>query len=226
MSSQFFHREPTFWIVDHPEYNKPDRESFVLSSGKRVRVKHPQGAHQGSYEQPIRVRGEGTSYLTVVKTNGNAVFYKLTSGAADVNVDSDYARERRQKMRACGWYPLAACPVSLLKNGELQPGHFFDASLLDAMPCDHGTYSLAKPCPHALAEQVARVAANNAIGEQQELASRNKLVEAQKAQTAALVEAQNAQTAAILAAQQAQTEAILALAAKPEKSGKTGKAGE
>lgn len=212
--SQIFRREPCFFINPHPEYNRSDRESYVVRDGKRLRVKRPQAPHQGDYEQPVRLRGEGSRYFTVVKTNGNAVFYTITSGAGDADTDSEYARERKQKLRACGWYRLGSCPVALLKNAELQPGHFFDQSLLTEMPCNQGTHSLANPCPHALAEQRARIAANNAIGAAQEEAGKNKLLEAQKAQTAAIVEAQKAQTDALVSA-------ILAKTDKASKAGKS-----
>jgi hypothetical protein len=197
-----FHREPTFYTTTNAEvigYNKPDRESVVMRGGTAVRIKHPQAGHQGDYDAPIRMRAEGYRYITVVNSVGNVIFYTLTNGAADMNPNSEYALDRKQKARFHGWYRLGQCPVALLRAGEMHAGHFADESLLKAQPCQAGEHSLERPCKHALAEQAARRAKHNAIEQESADAHANKLVAAQAAQTDAITKAMGDQTEALMA---------------------------
>lgn len=190
-------KEPTFYTTTDSEatgYNKPDREGYVMRNGKAVRVKHPQAGHQGDYDAVIRMRGEGQRWITVVNSQGNVIYYVLTNGAADMNPNSEYAIDRRRKAKFFGWYPVGQCPVALLAAGEMRRGHFADRALLNEQPCQPGTYSIGKPCKHALAERDARRAAHNKIEKEVADAHANKLVEAQQAQTEAITKAMGEQT--------------------------------
>jgi hypothetical protein len=201
MSQQPFYREPVFWTTSNAEqigFNSLDREKRIMRDGREVRVKHPQAGHQGDYDALVRMRGEGYRFMTIVKTNGATVFYTLTNGAADMDPNSGYAIERKQKARFYGWYRIGACPVALLRAGEMHPGHFVDQSLLEAAPCEHGTYGHSKPCPHALAEKAARQKRHAAYEAETAASYANKAEEAQRAQTAAIVAAQQQQTEALV----------------------------
>lgn len=198
---QPFHREPTFYTTTNSEqigYNKPDREGLIISGGQSVRIRHPQAGHQGDYDAVIRMRGEGYRYITIVKSDGSTVFYALTNGAADMNPNSEYAQDRKQKARFFGWFRLGQCPVALLGAGELNQEHFADSSLLSAQACQPGTHSLEKPCPHALAEIAARRAKHAARESESAEAFADKQAAAQRAQTEALTSAMAEQTNAIV----------------------------
>lgn len=193
--SQAFAREPAFYTTSNAAqtgYNNPDRETLVVVEGQPVKIKHPQGAHQGDYDAPIRMLREGRRWISMVKGDGNVVFYVITCGAGDDDPHSDYARERKQKARALGWFPIASCPISLLKTGALLREHFVERSLLNQEACDHGSYSIVEPCPHARAEREARTRAHNRREHARDASFKDpslKLIEAQQAQTTALVEA-------------------------------------
>lgn len=193
--------EPTFYTTTNAEatgYNRPDREGYVMRGGSPIRVKHPQAGHQGDYDSPIRMKAEGNRYLTVVNSQGNVVYYVLTNGAGDMNPNSEYAVDRKQKARFFGWYQIGQCPVALLASGEMHRGHFVDRSLLKAHPCQPGSYSINKPCIHALAERKARLDKQAAYVAETEKQHANKEAEAQREQTKALTEAMAAQTKAIV----------------------------
>lgn len=200
---QPFHREPTFYTTTNSEqigYNKPDRESVVIRDGQAVRERHPQAGHQGDYDEVHRMPGEGYRWITVVKSDGSVVNYVLTNGAADMNPNSEYALDRKQKARFHGWFRLGLCPVALLGAGEMHRGHFADRSLLDAQPCQPGAYSLDSPCKHARAEIEARRAKHAAVEAESAAAYENKQAAAQRAQTDAIVAAQQQQTEALVGA--------------------------
>ena len=219
-----FHREPTFYTTTNAEqigYNKPDRESVVMRDGVAVRIKHPQAGHQGDYDAPIRMRAEGYRWITVVNSAGNVVPLVLTNGAADMNPNSEYALDRKQKARFHGWYRYGQCPVALLRAGEMHAGHFADASLVKAQPCQPGEYSLERPCKHALAEQAARRAKHNAREQESAQAHADKLIASQQAQTNAITEAMRGQTDALMASNREALEMIAnALGAPPDKGKK------
>lgn len=200
--SQAFYREPCFWTTSNSAqtgYNSPDRERSIVVDGERRRIKHPQVGHQGDYDQPVRSWGEGTRWMRVIKTNGSEVFYVLTAGAADLDPNSQYALERRAKARAFGWFSIGACPVALLRAGQLEPGHFAERGLLDAQPCDPGSYSFRRPCPHVHVEAAARRAKHNAVDAELAASFANKAEQAQRDHTSALVAAQREQTEALIA---------------------------
>lgn len=200
-----FYRDPTFWTTsDHASsgYNTPDRERTIAVDGETRKLKVPQGAHLGSYEQPIRVRKEGNRFITMVNGAGVVVYYTITAGAGDCDPNSPYALYRKLKARSFGWFPLADCPVALLRTGMIAKEHIAAAELLDAQPCQHGTHSLDKPCPHAIAERDARAA--------RQRAKTDAIISAHESADEKLVKAQQAQTAMLLASQQAQTVAIVA----------------
>lgn len=204
MSNPFV-TEPTFWTTSNaPQigYNDADRTAVVVGEdGKRVQVRRPQGAHQGDYENPRRLPVEGVRYVTTVRHDGHLVAYTITAGAADIDAHSEYARHRKLKARSLGWFFWGACPCALLRAGQMSPRHIVDESLLEAEPCQHGTYSLANPCPHARAERAARMAKQSQIEIERERSYRaknDKLVEAQRQQTEAIVKAQNDATQAII----------------------------
>lgn len=223
--SKAFHREPSFFTTTNSAstgYNKPDREETVLRDGRPVTIKHPQGGHQGDYDDVHRMQREGIRYVTIVNTQGNTVFYVLTNGAADMNPNSEYALDRKQKARFHGWYRLGQCPVALLAAGEMHEGHFADRSLLKATACQPGTYSLKAPCEHALSEQAARRARHNVVEDELAKAHENKAAAAAAAQTEALVAAQAAQTEAIVAGQRQMAEAVMAAIGSPVGESKGG----
>ena len=176
-SSRRHSHEPTFFTTTTAEqtgFNRPDRESYVVRGGERMRVKHPQAGHVGEYDDFVRLRGEGSRWITVVNSQGSVIFHVLTNGAGDMNPNSEYALDRKQKAKFHGWYPIGQCPVALLAAGEMHKGHFADRSMLTAQPCQPGTYSIGKPCKHALAEREARIEKHNAREAEVEKAHQNK----------------------------------------------------
>lgn len=237
-----FHREPAFFTTTNAEqigYNKPDREGVVMRNGEAVRVKHPQSGHQGDYDSLVRMKGEGTRWWTVVKSDGSIVYYVLTNGAGDMNPNTEYALDRKQKAKFYGWFRLGQCPVALLRAGEMHKGHFApvralnadgspkvdsqgkpvfeESSLLAANPCQPGTYSLDRPCPHALAEAKARSERNTVKEAESAQAHADKREAAQREQTTAITEAMGKQTDALMASNREAIAMIAtALGAKPE----------
>jgi hypothetical protein len=172
MTTSFVQREPCFFTLSNGAavgYNTPDRERWFSRNGKRIREKIPQAGHQGDYDQPIRMRGEGYRWISVVHSDGNVIRHVLTNGAGDMDPNSPYAQERRQKARALGWFPFGSCPVAMLRTGSIHPSHFVDQSLVSATPCEHGTCSRDNPCPHAIAERDARMAAAKAAADERAL---------------------------------------------------------
>lgn len=231
-------REPCFFTLSNAEqvgYNSPDRERWVMRDGQRVREKIPQAGHQGDYDQPIRMRGEGARWVTVVHSDGNVIRHVLTSGAGDMDPNSPYAQERRQKARALGWFPFGSCPVAMLRTGSMHPSHFVDQSLVSGVtPCEHGTFSLDKPCPHAIAERDARMAATKARHEAHAISfksreekqlseQREHNAEMLKLQAALVNQAAGASKVQELEAQLAEMRAMLAAIAPKSKGKAEGK---
>lgn len=184
--------EPSFYMdALNPAFNSTDREHTIMRDGVPVRVKHPQGAHSGtSIDDMTRLPSQGVRYWIVVKNDGNEVYHPLTSSASDTDVDGPYAQQRKRKARFYGWYRKQECPVALLSTGQMHRDHFVDQALLNATPCEHGSYSLRSPCPHALAEQTARRAANEVTqAKYHEPGAAEKMLAAQSKHTTDIVEA-------------------------------------
>jgi hypothetical protein len=150
--------DTTFFTTPNATFNKADREAVAVIDGRPRMIKHPQAGHVGDYDAPVRTRGEGVRWISVVKTDGNVVYYTITAGAGDSNPNSEYAAERKQKMRHLGWFPVGECPLRVL-----EPNQFVDKSLVGDAPCDSKTCSRTNPCPHSDAERAARVAAHNEL---------------------------------------------------------------
>jgi hypothetical protein len=149
-----FYREPIFWTSTVPGYNTADRERRTIRDGKEVVERVPQIGHQGDYEH--KSLAQGIRYIEVVRHEGHIINQVLTNAAAHLDINTGWFQQQRGKALYWGWYPIATCPVALLRTGELQPRHIKDASLLNAQPCEHGTYDREHRCPHSISEQAAR----------------------------------------------------------------------
>lgn len=181
-------REPIFWTSVRPGYNDADRQRPMMVDGKRVLEKFPQHGHVGDYDNKKRAGGQRFVYM--IRHDGHEAAIVLTNAAAHLDPNTPYGQYVRMKARFLGWFGVADCPVAMLMICRMQPHHFVDKTLLDARPCNT-QHTRAEPCPHAIAEKAARVAQNNRIAAEREVAYKDangKLIEAGAAQTAAIIE--------------------------------------
>jgi hypothetical protein len=125
--------------------------------GRRIIERVPQTATVGDYDDPRRA---DPRYRIVVDSYGNELRVVITTAAADVSIDGNYARRQRQKWRVDGWYEKGSCPVALYLAGDLQMDHLVATDVVAAAKerraCDPTSHDVRKPCPHALAELDAR----------------------------------------------------------------------
>lgn len=149
-------REPIFWTTTVPGYNKVDRERVLFDddTGEPIIERFPQSGHQGDYEN--RSRARGLRFVYVIRHEGHLAPIVLTNAAAHMDPNTPWGNYQRAKARFFGWYMPGSCPVALLASGELSPNQIRDRSLLDAKPCQHGSYGEEHRCPHSLSEQGAR----------------------------------------------------------------------
>lgn len=186
-----FDREPIFWTTTKPGYNDRDRQRLRVEKGRRIVEKFPQTGHAGDYDNPVKARG--VRFIYVVTNHGNEIPLVLTNGASHLDPNSGYGQYVKRKARFLGWIPTGACPVMLLISGELRPHHIVEQSLLHADPCGNDARrDRFHMCPHLEAEKKARLEQHKQ-DEAERLASYKdqgeKILEAQREQTAALVEA-------------------------------------
>jgi hypothetical protein len=152
-----FEREPIFWTSTRPGYNQRDREIVRFEDGRRIVEKVPQRGHQGDYEnRKTDSRCARARWLHVVTDKGNWIRMVLTNAAAHFDANTDWGQYQRAKARYFGWFPVWSCPLALLSTGELKRGQIVDRSLLEQKPCEPGSYSEQKPCPHCVSETDAR----------------------------------------------------------------------
>lgn len=214
-------REPCFWTTTQPGFNTPHRERQVMVDGRRVREKFPQRGHQGDYDDLRPARGIRS--VLMIRHDGHTVQVALTNAAAHLDHTTPWGQYQLMKARSLGWFQPSQCPCALLLTGELTREHIVQVEILNSRPCDPGTYSVKAPCPHVLAERAARTAQHNR-DEAERLASfrdqGEKIIDAQRAQTAELV---GAITAALGNAKVDTTElyAAIADAVNTAVSGKT-----
>jgi hypothetical protein len=183
-----FERETIFWTSTRPGYNDRDRQKVTFVDGKRVVERVPQRGHQGDYEN--RRPARGIRSVDVVRHDGHRVHCCVTNGAAHLDDNTEWAQYMRAKWRYFGWYPIGSCPLALVLTGTMRKSHFVDQSLLSERPCEHGTFSVDKPCKHALAEWRARQKQQAAVMDEVEKNFRDpneKIVDATREQTQAIV---------------------------------------
>lgn len=209
--------EPIFWSTTRPGYNDNDRQRFTMVNGRRIVEKFPQHGHVGDYDRPEKAPGTRFWYMNTHQ--GNEIAMVLTNGASHLDPNSAYGQYVKMKARFLGWFAPGQCPVALLGTGELHPDHIVDKTILhDSKPCPHGEHNRKNPCRHSVAEKKARQK-QHAEDEAERLKSYKdngeKMIEAQREQTAAIVEA----ITAALAKQQT-PEQILAMVQAIAKKGK------
>lgn len=181
--------EPIFWGTTKPGYNDADRQTVRMVDGRKVVEKFPQHGHVGSYARPQKA--PGVRFVYVITHDGNEIAMCLTNGASHLDPNTGYGQYVRRKALFLGWFPPGACPCALLINGDLTPDHIVDKSILEARACPPRMHSRANPCPHSIAEKVARVDQHKR-DEAERLANYksdgDRLLAATHEQTAALVD--------------------------------------
>lgn len=183
--------DPIFWTSTKPGYNDRDRERVRMIKGKKVHEKFPQMGHVG--EPRNKRRAPGVRFIYMINDCGNEVPVVMTTAAAHSDSTGPFAQYQMLKARHFGWFHTGDCPCALLKTGRLTPDHIVDRRLLEVeAACEPGQFNRDEPCPHAQAEQIARQAAHKAR-EDERLGSYKdqgeRMIEAQREQTAALIAA-------------------------------------
>jgi len=117
----------------------------------------------------------------VVRHEGHIVPLLLTNAAAHLT-HGPYAQYQLNKGKHFGWYPEGACPCALFIAGELKGDNVVSAEVRNGKPCEPGSHSQAKPCPHDLAERAARRDQWNADQAERMAGFRDKEEKAQEAQ--------------------------------------------
>ena len=197
-------REPCFWSMtpsSNPGYNLQDRERWITAAdGSKRKEKFPQRGHQGDYED--RRPARGVRSITMVRHDGHQDEVVLTNAAAHLDHTTPYGQYVLMKARHLGWFSPGSCPAALIAAGELSPYSFIAPGIADATPCARGTYSLEKPCQHAIAETAARVVKNTA--ENAARVAANKSVAEQSAESQKMM----AETVAQALAEQQKSNAL------------------
>lgn len=132
-------------------------------TGQPVRERVPQRAHDpaGGYDAPRLARM--SRWLHVCTQQGNTVRVPISMAAADAEGTDHYGKMVRAKAQHLGWLPVGQCPLRLLAAGAVQRHQLVDPALREAAsknaaPCS-GQHGEERPCPHYLAEETARKAA-------------------------------------------------------------------
>lgn len=178
--------EPILWA------NKSQRTQVVVVNGEQRTERIPQRGHTGNsdYDKPEIARF--ARWIRVIKGCGTDARVPITNGAAHIDSGSEYGRMIQAKGRFLGWIPVDACPCALLLTGTLKKRHIVSKEVLGGTPCAPGTYSMAEPCPHLVAERDARQTAHTDKQRKQAVSLKSeveKLLDGQKEQTKQLVDA-------------------------------------
>ncbi len=143
--------EPCVWADEVFRQAAPRRVN-----GRKVVERFPQTAGNGTL---------GRRWEKIVDPAGNVVNAPVTTAGSLFDSDDPGSRYIRRKHAALGFFALAKCPVALVAAGELAR-EAIDESLWKEQPCERGTYSNAKPCPHTVREIELRQAAQKSEWEQ------------------------------------------------------------
>lgn len=146
---------PIFWTSTQPGFNDSDRTRRYMKDGELIIERIPQRGHIGTHDEFV-VDKRGIRFLTVIRHDGHIVHSVLTNGAADLDDTASYGQYIRAKHRKLGWYGVGECPCALVAARSLSPDTMLHAPNRTSDPCDPGTYSHDKPCPHSKAELAAR----------------------------------------------------------------------
>lgn len=142
--------EPIVWG------NNSVRESVRRVNGKRIVERFPQSAGNGE---------NGRRWERRVDAAGNTVNAPFTNSGSIFDRDDSSSRYILRKDRNNGGFALRECPVALVLLGPQSGGlskYQIDESLWGARPCEPGSFSEARPCPHALEEKRLRMIAQAA----------------------------------------------------------------
>lgn len=158
--------EPILWAHKAEKLRKvparrwnPETEQmeqvFDEDTGQARYEKIPQRGHvAGDYDNPV-ASGQAR-WLHVLRHDGHVVRVPVTCAAADLDGAQLTSQERRAKAKYFGWIPVGSCPLALVETGELQKGQLIAKAIRDQPMCKQGSYGINKPCPHFLAEELAR----------------------------------------------------------------------
>lgn len=139
--------EPILWV--RPNY-QPPQITRPGPDGEPIVEKLPATALPPE-DHPLHGQAVRRWELMVDEA-GNEVRAVYSGAAADYQVDHpNYGAAIKTRHRRRGWFPMAACPLVLVRGGLLDPGYVRSMQPGDE-PCEPGTYSAKRPCPHALAE--------------------------------------------------------------------------
>lgn len=182
-----FNQTPCFWTSTQIGFNDADRSRPKIVNGRRLLEKFPQSGHLGDYDG--RVMAPGIRYLRMIRHDGNEVFHVLTNAAGHMDHTTPWGQYQMQKARFLGWFGRGECPCALVASRTISGETIVAEGNKGAQPCQPDTYSVEKPCKHALDEIAARLAAHKALNDERAAAVRDD--------NARMIEAQNKQAEAI-----------------------------
>jgi hypothetical protein len=96
-------------------------------------------------------------FIDMVRHDGHVASIVMTNATADVVIHAPggtFANHQFGKAHFHGWFPIASCPVRLMKAGALLREKVVSAEVLDGHVCDKDRATW--PCPHTIAEITAR----------------------------------------------------------------------
>lgn len=141
--------EPILWVRG-PQY-KPPQIVRPGPDGEPVAEKLPATA-QPPEDHPLAGQAVRRWELMVDEA-GNRVRAAYSCAAADYQMDHpQYGAAIKLRHRNRGWFRLGHCPIVLVRSGAIDPS-YLHAAIRGESPCERGTYSDRRPCPHALAEE-------------------------------------------------------------------------
>lgn len=149
---------PVLWTRGEPTY-KPFRGASTTNRDGIEERKPALCSFGFEYDEMPTHPHAHRRYRDVLKHDGNIVSQVMTNAAADLDTDSSFTRYQVAKANHFGWFPVALCPIRLLRAGALKPQHFVERSLLKAHVCPKGPVPEGG-CEHLIAERDARRAAN------------------------------------------------------------------
>lgn len=189
--------EPILWLTMDDKLNaRRFHRSHIGPDGKRILERLPQRGHQGPYDNYSLARGMRS--IRMARNDGHTTDMPLTNGAAHLDTNQTYAGYQLAKARYFGWFPVAKCPLACVVSGEIDPLSLLCRDQVDEQPCKPGPHITDEnPCVHAVREiearRLARVVETNEI-EEKFVDPNEKLIRAQREQTAAIVQALTGRT--------------------------------
>jgi len=166
-------------------------QQFDPETGEPLFEKIPQRAHDGDsdYKKPALIRG--VTWIEYLRHDGHVVRVKLTNGAAHLDTDTNYAKEKLAKARFFGWIRKGHCPLALVDMGEIKVNHIASESVRDGKRCAAGSFGEAKWCEHYIAEEAARKVRRQKAQAKRDLqteSAEQKLLRGQQEQTKEIVQ--------------------------------------